>query len=348
MYSSTLGEGGEPKTRCRRPGRGGLTCCSLVSSTNGVRTLSGTRVHQGGPGSLCAIPNMASGAFWRLMQDSFGWRWRGCVCTAATSSRTTPWKSKLRFSSLRKTSASLHYPCIEFSIQKRSQPVNTGRGGKRRGPSWNTRRLSNDMLRENLEKTRLIDRLDWAKSAGSLENTVQAIKRRVVAECDHSMFRRGHMRIKNLMYWWNDQLSALRRKCFTARWKYTCSKCDALLHEAWKTTETASRGCIKKSRFQCWKDLIGEVKKDPWSLAFKIVTKRLVTRRKTRRSFWKSLTPVFGREGSSTNGRDRGWSVSEKERNLWRMPHPIDREQSLGEPVRLILISVIYAFNTAK
>ena len=38
---------------------------------------------------------------------------------------------------------------------------------------------------------------------------------------------------------------------------------------------------MKKSRLQCWKDLIGEVEKDPWGLAFKIVTKKLVTRRKT-------------------------------------------------------------------
>ena len=38
---------------------------------------------------------------------------------------------------------------------------------------------------------------------------------------------------------------------------------------------------MKKSRLQYWKDLIGNVEKDSWSLAFKIVTKRLVTRRKT-------------------------------------------------------------------
>ena len=38
---------------------------------------------------------------------------------------------------------------------------------------------------------------------------------------------------------------------------------------------------MKKSRLQCWKDLIVEVEKDPWGLALKIVTKRLLTRRKT-------------------------------------------------------------------
>ena len=48
----------------------------------------------------------------------------------------------------------------------------------------------------------------------------------------------------------------------------------------WKIFIYLRRG-IKKSRLQYWKDLIGEVEKDPWGLAFKIVTKRLVTRRKT-------------------------------------------------------------------
>ena len=80
---------------------------------------------------------------------------------------------------------------------------------------------------------------------------------------------------------WNDQLAALRRECLAARRKFTRSKRDATLHEAWKGAKTALRRGIKKSRLQCWKDLIGEIEKDPWGLAFKIVTRRLVTRRKT-------------------------------------------------------------------
>ena len=46
---------------------------------------------------------------------------------------------------------------IEFSIQARSHPDSTGRGGKVRSPSWYTKRLSKDKLREHLEETRLID-----------------------------------------------------------------------------------------------------------------------------------------------------------------------------------------------
>ena len=52
-----------------------------------------------------------------------------------------------------------YHQFIEFSIQERSHPVNVGRGGKVRSPSWNTKRLSKDKLREHLEETRLIDEL---------------------------------------------------------------------------------------------------------------------------------------------------------------------------------------------
>ena len=159
--------------------------------------------------------------------------------------------------------------------------MNTGRGGKVRSPSWNTKRFSEDKLREHVEETRLIDELGWVRSAGSLEDTVRAARRKVVAACDHSMPRRGHGRTGDWMYWWNDQLSVLCRKCLTAWRSFTRSKGDPLLREAWKKAKSALRQGIKKSRLQCWKDLIGEVEKDPWGLVLKIVTKRLVTRRKT-------------------------------------------------------------------
>ena len=116
------------------------------------------------------------------------------------------------------------HQCIEFSIQERSHLENTGRGGKVRSPSWNTRRLSKDKLREHLEKTRLIDELGWAGSAGSLEDTVRSARRKVVAACDHSMHRRGHGRTGDSMYWWKDQFSVLRRKCLTGRRRFTRSK----------------------------------------------------------------------------------------------------------------------------
>ena len=124
------------------------------------------------------------------------------------------------------------HQCIEFSIRERSHSVNSGRGGKGRSPSWNTRRLSIDKLQKHLEETRHMDELGWAKSAGSLEDTVRAARQKMVAACDHSMPRWGHGRTGDSMYWWNDQLSVLRRECLAARRRFTRSKGDPLLHEA--------------------------------------------------------------------------------------------------------------------
>ena len=83
------------------------------------------------------------------------------------------------------------------------------------------------------------------------------------------------------MYWWNDQLSRVHRECLAARKKYTRSKGDSALHEVCKNTILVLRQGIKKNWLRSWKDLIGEAEKDSWGLDFKIVTKRLATRRKT-------------------------------------------------------------------
>ena len=138
--------------------------------------------------------------------------------------------------------------CIEFSIQELSHPVNVGRGSKVRSPSWNTKRLSKDKLREHLEETRLTIKLRWARSAGSLEDTVWVARQEVVARCEHSMSRCGHGRSGDSMYWWNHQLSFPRGKCFRAWRRFTRSKGDPLLREAWKEAKSDS---IQFS-IQCW------------------------------------------------------------------------------------------------
>ena len=159
--------------------------------------------------------------------------------------------------------------------------MDKGRGGEGRSPSWNSRRLSRERLRKQLEETRFIDELCWVFPAGSFEATVRSARQKVVAACDYSMPQRKRKQAKGSMYWWKDQLSALRRECLAAQRKFTRLKGNTRLHKAWKSAKAASRQGIKKIHLQCSKNLIGEVEKDPWGLAFKIVTKRLVTRRKT-------------------------------------------------------------------
>ena len=83
-------------------------CCSLVSNTNGPKTLLGIRINHGGLGSLFVTLVWASGILWSSTRGSFGWRWQVCVCTAATSLPVILSKSsKLRSSSLIKPSERL-------------------------------------------------------------------------------------------------------------------------------------------------------------------------------------------------------------------------------------------------
>ena len=97
---------------------------------------------------------------------------------------------------------------IEFTLEQRCQAVDKGRGGEGRSPSWNTRRLSRERLREHLEETRLIDEVGWVCPAGSFEATVRSVRQKVVATCDYSMPRRKRRQAKGSMYWWNNQLAA--------------------------------------------------------------------------------------------------------------------------------------------
>ena len=76
---------------------------------------------------------------------------------------------------------------------------------------------------------------------------MRSTRQKVVAACDYSMPHRKRRQAKGSMYWWNDQLAALRRECLAARRRLTRSKGDSLLHEAWKRAKAALRRGIKKS-----------------------------------------------------------------------------------------------------
>ena len=111
-------------------------------------------------------------------------------------------------------------------------------------------------------------------SKSLLQNTVCFARQKMIAACDHSMPRWGQWRAQSSMYWWNGTLSGLRSTCNAARRKPIRSKGDPTLHEEWKIAKVAYKKAIKRSQLQCWRDLIGEVEKDPWGLDFKIVTIR--------------------------------------------------------------------------
>ena len=207
-----------------------------------------------------------------------------------------------------------------------------------------TRRLSKERLREHLEETTLIDGLGWVCPAGLLEATVRCVVQKVVVACDCSVPHRKHRQARGSMYWWNENLAALRRECLAAPQKFTRSKGDALLLETSKRAKAALRRGIKKSRLQFWTDLIGEVEKDLWGLAFKTVTKRLVTRRKTPglnnpdrvkytvRSLFPHVEPFQRQDQSSCGWNAQGKHSAGDRRGAERDPQRGDRGMPRDPP----------------
>ena len=90
--------------------------------------------------------------------------------------------------------------CIEFDLKQRCQAVDKSRDNKGRSPSWNTKRLSREILREHLEETRIIDELGWVCPARSFEATVRSARQKAVVACDYSMPRRKRRQAKGSMY----------------------------------------------------------------------------------------------------------------------------------------------------
>ena len=162
----------------------------------------------------------------------------------------------------------------------------TGRQNKKsKHPSWNTRKLDGKGLRRFLEEVRLIVELNWVKNPETMEALVEATRDKVIATCDACTPRRRFERsVEGSMYWWNEELTRLRRECLKTRRECTRSKGNGYRKIAWRKAKKALKKAMKKSQAKCWKDLIAEVEKDTWGLAYKIVTKKLIPSQKNPRT----------------------------------------------------------------
>ena len=131
-------------------------------------------------------------------------------------------------------------------------------------------------------RDRLIDELNWVKKPKTMEALVEATRDKVIATCDACAPRRRFERsVEGSMYWWNEELTRLRRECLKARRECTRSKGNRYRKIAWRKAKNVLKKAMKKSQAKCWKGLIAEVEKDTWDLAYKIVTKKLIPSQKT-------------------------------------------------------------------
>lgn len=97
--------------------------------------------------------------------------------------------------------------------------------------------------------------------------------------CNATMPKRGKKFQRNPVYWWSNEIAALRRECLAARRKSTRKPEDENLMEAYKNARKDLRSSIKKSKRKCWMELCCTVENDPWGLPYKIIAKKLLGRK---------------------------------------------------------------------
>ena len=81
------------------------------------------------------------------------------------------------------------------------------------------------------------------------------------------------------VYWWNENIAALRKECIKARRAKTRARKEGRnykeLNEKYKRMQLKLVKSIKASKRQCWNELLQEVYVDVWGRSYKLAMKRL-------------------------------------------------------------------------
>lgn len=134
---------------------------------------------------------------------------------------------------------------------------------------WQTKKLDQRKLQEAVE------------TLGEIENS-RALTDMLKKLCDLVMpkKKRGHGR--RATYWWNEEISQLRKECLRKRRVYTRNARrkplaeSLVLWENYKESKRTLRNAIKKAKRECWKLLLEDVDNDIWGDGYKIAMKGLM------------------------------------------------------------------------
>lgn len=150
----------------------------------------------------------------------------------------------------------------------------------RRTPGWNLRRMDLEGLKEVLQvgceslppwDLQLPDRAE-------VETVVESSMEVIRQACDSAMPRRPLGNRRRQVYWWTDQITALRRTCLQLRRRAQRSRTrpDAnIWSERHKAAKKELVKAIRTSKWRCWQELREDLDRDPWGKGYKLVIRKL-------------------------------------------------------------------------
>lgn len=131
-----------------------------------------------------------------------------------------------------------------------------------------------------------VSKLDREKVTAALsdvedmENSVSEFSSILQQICNRSMPIKTRRPGKRPVYWWNHEISTLRKDCLKKRRRYTRTNRNSpehLRNEQWDEYQECKRrlkAAIRKSKNESWKHLCSEIDSDLWGQGFRIVMKR--------------------------------------------------------------------------
>ena len=123
--------------------------------------------------------------------------------------------------------------------------------------------------------------LEGALLEETAEEKAQSLSRAITGACGASMSTRSNPRGRPPVYWWNEDIAAIRRECLRARRVHQRAARGPTYEElrvAYETKRRELKTAIKMAKRKCWRDLCEEADSDPWGRPYKAVLNKIKLR----------------------------------------------------------------------
>lgn len=147
-------------------------------------------------------------------------------------------------------------------------------------PRWNPDKMDKGKMERELRQgyARIPESLRNAKTCEEAEKLTDMTLEIIARASDKAMPKKGQRLGKPHVYWWTDEIAAIRKTCNTLRRRAQRAreKPDHSTKEKdYKDAKKELRKAINRSKTRCWVELKLDIDRDPWGLGYKLVTRKL-------------------------------------------------------------------------
>ncbi|XP_018368779.1 PREDICTED: uncharacterized protein LOC108764875 [Trachymyrmex cornetzi] len=152
----------------------------------------------------------------------------------------------------------------------------TGKTALRAFPRWAVGKADLDLMEAAAVFTA------WTHTPGNGTSEAEKIDRALQDISDTAMPSRGAAK-KPTTYWWNEEISDLRRKCNASRRRLTRARARNRLPPVdiqtyWdelREDRRRLRVAIRRSKARLWGELLNDLDRDPWGMPYRLVLRKL-------------------------------------------------------------------------